>query len=84
MPLRQAHLPIARNGAQHRNSRARDRVGDEAAMALAADLVEDDACDGDARIIADAALYDGARRLRLAADVQHQQHRPAGRRRNID
>ena len=84
MSLGQAHLPIARNGAEHWHARAGNGVGDEATVTLAADLVENDARNGDARIIAHAALHDGAGGLRLAAHIQHQQHRPARGGRNID
>ena len=83
MPLGQAHLPVARNGAEHRHARAGNGVGYEAPVPLAADLVENDACNADARIITQAALHDGAGGLRLAAHIQHQQHRPARGRRNI-
>ena len=52
-------------------------------MALARDLVEDDAGNPDARIVELAAERDGARRLRLSGDVDDEHDRPAEQRGDI-
>ena len=54
-----------------------------ARVAGAGDLVEDDAGERDARVVGGAAEHDGGGRLRLAADVDHEQDRPAGRGRDV-
>ena len=52
-------------------------------MARARDPIEDDAGDGDVVAIVRQARSHGRRRLGLAGDVEHQQHRPAEQCREI-
>jgi len=52
-------------------------------VALACDLIEDHARDRDVVAIAGKAERDRCGGLRLTGDIEHQHHRPAGRRRDI-
>ena len=60
-----------------------DRLDDKAAMALAADAIDDHARDLEPLVIGCAALDDRRRRLRLTRDVDDQQDRHAKRRRHV-
>ena len=77
MALRQHQRFVARDGAQHRNAERLERIGDQRAMPVAAELVEHDAADAHRRIVGGEARGDRGRRLRLARHVEHQQHRQA-------
>ena len=66
MPLGQHQRLVARDRAEHRNAERRERVGDQGAMAVAAELVEHDAADANLRIERGEARRDRGRRLRLA------------------
>ena len=77
MALGQGEVGIAHERAEHRQPDAGHAVLDQPAMALARDLVEHHAGDRDARVVAGAAERDGGGRLRMAGDVEHENHRPA-------
>ncbi len=82
--LHQAEVPLGQGDAwgtwqrpDDRDTQCLDRLGCQPGMPRAAKPVEHDTGDGQARIVGCKALDDRRRGLRLAADVQHQQHRPA-------
>ncbi len=75
--LRQVYVHRARQCAEDGNPKRFDRFARQPLMARAGDAIEDRAGDFDARIIGRAALDHGRRRLRLAAHVDAEQHRPA-------
>ena len=77
MPLRQRQRRVAHDRADHRQAERLDRVAGQPPVPFAADAVEHDAGDPHRRIVGGKALGDGRRRLRLAGDVEHQQHRQA-------
>ena len=83
MAFRQGQRRIARHRAEHRDAERRDGVGDERAMALAADAVEHHAGDAHARIVGRKAAHHGGRGLRLPGDIEHQQHRQTEPRREV-
>ena len=64
---------VARNGADHRNVEGGNGALDRGAMAVAADAVEDNSVDADARIEAGKAERRRGGRLGLARDVEHEQ-----------
>ncbi len=66
MTLGQHHLVIARDRTHHRNSKRRERIGDQRAMPVAAELVQHDAADANLRIERRKARRNRRRRLRLA------------------
>ena len=75
MPLRQRQRGIARDGAEHRQADRRDGVAAIRRCRVAGDLVQDHAGDAHSRIVQREAARHGGAGLRLAADVEHQQHR---------
>ncbi|KIU01150.1 hypothetical protein QU39_00280, partial [Staphylococcus aureus] len=77
MPLRQDEAGIPHDRPEDRDPDPAQPVLDEAAMARARNLVEDDAGEPHPRIVGPAAEGDRGRRLRRARDVEHQHHRPA-------
>ncbi len=83
MALRQRERRVARDRAEHRNADRRDRVGYQSTMALAADAIEHHARDAHRGIMRRKPAHHGGRRLRLAGDIDHQQHRQAEARREI-
>ena len=85
MPLGQGERRLARHQAQYRQlgQRRRHRRRQHGSVALAADAVEDDASDAHLRPVAGEAVHEGRRARPLAADVDHQHHRPAGDRRQV-
>ena len=68
---------VARYGADHGNVERGDGALDRGAMAVAADAVEDDTGDANARIEAGKAEHRGGGRLGLARDVEHEKDRQA-------
>ena len=58
-------------------SSARDCLGNERAMAFAADAIEDDAGDAHGRIVRAKTAHDRGCRLRLPRHVEHQHDRQA-------
>ena len=68
---------VAGNGADHGNVEGGDGALDRGAMAVAADTVEDDAGDADARIEAGKAEHRRGGGLGLARDVEHEKDRQA-------
>ena len=77
MAFRHRQRRIARHRAEHRHSRCGHGIGDEPAMALAADPVEHDAGDAHGRVVGGDAAHHRGRRLRLAGHIEHEQHRQA-------
>ena len=77
MALRQGQRLAARQRAENLEAGGGDGIGGEAAVALARHAVEHHAADPHARVQRGAAGGDGGGGLRLAADVEHQQHRQA-------
>ena len=75
MALGEMDRLVARDGADHRDVERADGAFDRGAMAVAADAVEDDAGDADARIEAGKAEHRCRGRLRLAGNVEHEQDR---------
>ena len=75
MPFRQNDAFFARQSADDANAELRDRIGDQAAMALAADAIEDHARDGDVGIVRGESAHHSRGGLRLRAHVKHQKHR---------
>ena len=75
--LRQIDVGGSRQRAENGDPKRFDRLARQPLMTRAGDAIEDRAGDADARIIGRAALDDGRRRLRLAADVDAEQDRPA-------
>ena len=68
---------VAGNGADHGNVEGANGALDRGAMAVAADAVEDDAGDADARIEAGKAEHRRGGGLGLARDVEHEKDRQA-------
>ena len=66
---------VARNGAEDRDIEGGDGALDRGAMAIAADTIQYDTGDADARIEAGKAEHRGCGGLRLARDVEHEQDR---------
>ena len=83
MAFRQGDIGRTRQAAQHRHAQSLHSPLHQQQMPGAGDAIQHYAGNGDARIIVHAALDDSRRRLRLAADIDHQQHRHAERRRDI-
>jgi len=77
MAFWQTDFFIARQGPQNRDSECLDGSADKASVTRACDPVQDHPGDFYARVEAGAALNNGSRRLRLPADVEHEQNRPA-------
>ncbi len=77
MALGQRDFFVARQRADHGDAERLDGLRDQSAVALAADAVDHDARDREARVVGRAALDDGRRRLRLPAHVENQQNRHA-------
>ncbi len=70
MALGQRNVRLAGQGAEHGQAESFDRLGRETPVPFAADLVDDDAGDADARIVGRAALGDGGGGLRLVRTRQ--------------
>ena len=83
MAFRQTDFFVARQGPQNRKPKRLDGRAHKPSMARACDPVQDHPGDFDARVEAGAALDNRRRRLRLPAHVEHEQDRPAERRRDI-
>ena len=77
MALRQGERRVAQDRADDRHAERFDRLAGTAAVALAGEPVEHDAGDAHVRVVGGKALGDGRGRLRLAGDIEHQQHRQA-------
>ena len=77
MALRQHQRFVARDRAQHRDAERLEGVRDQRAVPVAAQLVEHDAAEAHRRIVRGKARRDRRRRLRLARNIEHQQHRQA-------
>ena len=77
MALRQRQRGVAQDGADDRNAERLDGVGRQPPVPLAAQPVEHDAGDPHVAVVGGKALGDRGGRLRLAGDVEHQQHRQA-------
>ena len=70
-----ARSAVARDRAEDGNAERGDGVGHELQMPLAADAIEHDAADPHVRIVRGEAAHQGRRRLRLARNVDDEQHR---------
>ena len=68
---------VARDGADHRNVERADGALDRGAVAVAADTIQNDAGDADARIEAGKAEHRCGGGLGLAGDVEHEKDRQA-------
>ena len=75
--LGQGQRGLARQRAEDGNIEHGDGVGDERAVAFAADAVEDHARDVHRRIVRGKASHQGRGRLRLPRDIEHEQDRQA-------
>ena len=75
VPLGKMNRLVARNGAEDRDVEGGDGALDRGAMAIAADTIQHDTGDADARIEAGKAEHRGCGGLRLARDVEHEQDR---------
>ena len=83
MALGQRDMFVARHRAHDRNADRFDGLRDQPPVALAADAIDNDACDFEPLVISSAALDDRRRRLRLAANVDDEQDWHGERRRHI-
>ncbi len=77
VPLRQRHLRIAVERADHRQAERRQRLAHHPLVPLARDPVQDHAPDAHRRIVRREAARHRGRGLRLARDVEDQEHRRA-------
>ena len=75
--LGQRHVRVAVHRADHRQPERRDRVAHQPLVPRARHLVQDHAGDPHARVVGREAAGDRRRGLRLAGDVEDQQHRHA-------
>ena len=83
MTLRHGQRLVAPDGAEDWNAATGKSVAYQREMTIAGDLVEDDAGELDAIAIARKAERDRGCGLRLAGNIDHQHHGPAGRRRDV-
>ena len=83
MTFRQLEAHVVAKRAEHFQPDTLEARRDQGEMARARDPIEDHAGDGDVVAIVRQARSNGRRRLGLAGDVEHQQHRPAEQRREI-
>ena len=74
MTLRQSERRLARDGAEHGNAERVDGVGDQRAVPLAGDAIENDAGDAHGGIVRRKSAHQGGSRLRLPRHVEHQHH----------
>ena len=77
VPLGEMDGLVAGNGAEDRDVERGDGALDRGAMAVAADTVEDDTGDAEARIEAGKAEHRGGCGLGLAGNIEHKKDRQA-------
>ena len=83
MPFGQRQIIAPRQRPQHLEPRRRQRARRQPPVPVTTHFVEDDASHHHVRPQPRAAQRHRRRRLRLARNVQHQHHWPAGRRRDV-
>src|SRR5262245_49471680 len=72
--LGEMHRLLARNGSEDRKAERRDGRFDHTAMPIAADAIENEAGDVSARIMGSKTAHERRGRLRLAGDIENEQH----------